>query len=142
MTRRACPAARRRSLVLAAALACLAATSSAPGARAADAPPPAAIETPHRDPYLPPQSQPARPAEAKRGAALQAQAEGELAAAFAAADTSHKGTLTRDEARKAGLGYVAKHFDDIDTARRGAVSFDDLVRYLDRRRAAAAGRPR
>jgi hypothetical protein len=125
-----------------AALAIVAATTPLPAARAADAPPPAVIETPFRDPYVPPQAQPTHPAEAKRGAALQAQVESDLAAAFAAADTTHKGTLTRDEARAAGLGYVAKHFDDIDTARRGAVSFDDLVRYLDRRRAAAAARPR
>jgi hypothetical protein len=110
-------------------------------ARAAD-PPPAAIETPLRDPYLPPQAQPARPAEAKRGTALEAQVESDLAAAFAVADTAHKGTLTREAARAGGLGYVAKHFDDIDTAKRGAVSFDDLLRYLERRREAAANRPR
>jgi hypothetical protein len=120
----------------------LAIAAAMPVARAADPPAPAVIETPYRDPYVPPQSRPAQPAEAKRGAALQAQAQGELAAAFAAADLAHKGTLTRDEARAGGLGYVAKHFDDIDTAKRGAVSFDDLVRYLDARRAAAANRPR
>ena len=116
--------------------------SAMPVARAADPPAPAVIETPYRDPYVPPQSRPAQPAEAKRGAALQAQVQGELAAAFAAADTAHKGTLTRDEARAGGLGYVAKHFDDIDTTKRGAVSFDDVVRYLDARRAAAGNRPR
>jgi hypothetical protein len=117
-------------------------SAATPLARAADPPAPAVIETPFRDPYVPPQSRPSQPAPAKRGMALQAQAQGELAAAFAAADTTHKGTLTRDEARAGGLGYVARHFDDIDTAKRGAVSFDDLVRYLDARRAAATNRPR
>jgi len=120
----------------------LAIAAAMPTARAADPPAPAVIETPYRDPYVPPQSRPPQPPEAKRGAALQAQAQGELAAAFAAADTAHKGTLTRDEARAGGLGYIANHFDDIDTAKRGAVSFDDVVRYLDARRAAAATRPR
>lgn len=128
---------RRLAVMLAAA-----AAVAAPVAGAADPPAPAAIETPHRDPYVPPQSRPTQPAEAKRGAALQAQAQAELAAAFAAADTTNKGTLTREEARAAGLGYIARHFDEIDTAKRGAVSFDDLVRYLDTRRAASANRPR
>ena len=109
------------------------------GAQAAD-PAPAVIETPHRDPWVPPSALPATPAVPTTGAQLRAQAEQTLAAAFAAADTAHKGTLTLAEARAAGLGFVARHFDEIDTARAGAVSFDDVSRFLARREAKAAAR--
>lgn len=115
----------------------LAALAVAGGARAAD-PAPAAIETPHRDPWVPPSAVPAAPAAPTTGAQLRAEAEQRLAAAFAAADTAHKGTLTRNEARAAGLGFVARHFDEIDTTRTGAVSFDDVSRYLAGREAKAA----
>lgn len=139
-----CPAAPPRytprfcACVLAVALAAL---GVAGGARGAD-PAPAAIETPHRDPWVPPSAVPATPAAPTTGVQLRAQAEERLATAFAAADTAHKGTLTRDEARAAGLGFVARHFDEIDTARAGAVSFDDVSRYLARREAKAAAAPR
>jgi phosphatidylserine/phosphatidylglycerophosphate/cardiolipin synthase-like enzyme len=39
-------------------------------------------------------------------------------------------SLTREQARSAGLGYIVRHFDDIDRQRAGAVSFDDVKRFL------------
>lgn len=59
---------------------------------------------------------------------------------FEAADLDGSGTLSRDEARKAGLTVVDKNFDHIDTAQRGAVSFDDLQSYLIQRREEAHSR--
>jgi hypothetical protein len=137
-----CAAARaRRARRLGACALALAVVGAAGIACAAD-PAPAAIETPHRDPWVPPSAVPATPAAPTTGAQLRAEAEQRLATAFAAADTAHKGTLTRDEARAAGLGFVASHFDEIDTARAGAVSFDDVSRYLARRQDKAAAAPR
>ena len=61
---------------------------------------------------------------------IQEQVARKLRQAFDAADSSGTGTITREQARAAGLGFVAGHFDSIDTARRGAVSFEDLKRFL------------
>ncbi|HEY1392800.1 MAG TPA: EF-hand domain-containing protein [Methylibium sp.] len=65
-----------------------------------------------------------------RGAELQAQAEAKLRASFAAADLEHAGSITRAQARAAGLGLVADNFERIDAAGRSRVSFEDLKRYL------------
>ena len=64
------------------------------------------------------------------GAELRAQVERKLKRAFDEADTGRSGLLTRDQARAGGLGFVARHFDEIDRERRGAVRFDDVKRYL------------
>ena len=76
-----------------------------------------------------------RPAQAPAatGAALRAQAMAKLEAQFRAADLDSDGRLTPEEAK--GFGFVAGHFDDIDTGRRGAVTFDDLRAYLARAKA-------
>jgi hypothetical protein len=108
----------------------------------ADDPPKASIETAHRDPWVPPEIVPRTPPVPTRGKALRAQAEQTLQFAFDAADTSHSGALTREEARAAGLGFIVRHFDDIDVARRGIVTFADVERYLDTPRTPAAGPPR
>ncbi|MES2324345.1 MAG: EF-hand domain-containing protein [Pseudomonadota bacterium] len=70
------------------------------------------------------------------GAALRAQAVQKLKARFEQADLDASGSLTVDEARSAGLGYVVNHFGDIDSAGRGKVSFDDLKKHLQARRTA------
>ncbi len=98
-------------------------------------PPPAVIETPMRDPWVPPEARHPSTSPPTRGAALHAQVERKLAASFEAADVNHTGALTRDEAKAAGLGFIVKHFDDIDTRRSGLIRFDDVTRYLDERRA-------
>lgn len=72
-----------------------------------------------------------RPAEAPvTGAALRAQALAKLEEQFRAADADGNGSLSPEEAK--GFGFVARHFDDIDTERRGAVTFADLRAYLAR----------
>lgn len=72
-----------------------------------------------------------RPAEPpSTGAALRAQALAKLEAQFRAADADGNGNLSADEAK--GFGFVARHFDAIDTGRRGVVTFDDLRAYLAR----------
>jgi hypothetical protein len=101
--------------------------------------PPATIEAPLADPYVPPRALPkvlvpaAPPTE---GAALRAQVERKLAQAFAAADVMRTGSLTREQARAAGLGYVVRNFDAIDRPKSGIVRFDDVKRFLRERGAA------
>lgn len=73
-------------------------------------------------------NRPAAPA--ATGEALQAQALAKLEGQFRAADINGDGRLSPDEAK--GFGFVARHFDAIDTGRRGAVTFDDLRAYLAR----------
>lgn len=92
------------------------------------------------DPYLPPDKRTparARPAE---GAALRQQALDKLRQRFQEADLDASGNLTQEEARKAGLGFVAQHFDAIDTAHSGKVSFADLQTYLQQRAQSASRR--
>ncbi|MCC2958384.1 EF-hand domain-containing protein [Massilia sp. IC2-477] len=94
----------------------------------------ASAQEPVGDAQLPPALRnlpPAPPPAA--GAALQAQALAKLEAQFRAADRDNNGSLTPEEAK--GFGFVAKHFEAIDTARRGAVSFDELRAYLARSKA-------
>jgi hypothetical protein len=71
---------------------------------------------------------------------LRYQAMQRLKKRFEDADIDRSGSLTRDEARKAGLGFIDKNFDHIDSAQRGAVSFDDLNAYLLQRREEARSR--
>lgn len=48
---------------------------------------------------------------------------------FNAADTDHDGLLSRDEAQR-GMPNVYKHFDEIDTARRGQVSKEEIGAFM------------
>jgi hypothetical protein len=120
----------RRKLALAgAALAVAVAAVSSAQAQMAQSPP-ATIETTIRDPWVPPELRTPAPTAATQGAALRAQVERKLKTGFDAADVNRSGTVTRDQARTAGLGYIVRHFDDIDRQRAGAVSFDDVKRFL------------
>jgi len=86
---------------------------------------------PLRDPYVPPAvRERARPAPETRGPALHAQVERKLRQSFDAADTQRQGSITREQAREARLGFVADNFDAIDESHSGRVSFDDVKRYL------------
>jgi hypothetical protein len=87
-------------------------------------------EQPLRDPWVPPESRKPSTATPAEGAALRAQVERKLKKAFDAADVSHSGSLTRQQANAAGLGFVARHFDQIDRQKVGAVRFEDVKRYL------------
>ncbi|MGH8850974.1 MAG: EF-hand domain-containing protein [Casimicrobiaceae bacterium] len=95
--------------------------------------PPATVLHPMRDPWVPPELRQPSSAPPTHGAALRAQVERKLKAGFDAADVGHGGTLTREQARAAGLGYIVGHFDEIDRRRAGAVSFDDVKSYLRER---------
>jgi hypothetical protein len=90
----------------------------------------AAAERPLQDPWVPPEARKPSAGLPAEGAALRAQVERKLKQAFDAADTSHTGALTRQQASAAGLGFVAQHFDEIDRQKAGAVRFDDVKRYL------------
>jgi hypothetical protein len=69
-----------------------------------------------------------------QGTALRAEVEQRLRAPFDAA--ARDGTLTREQARTAGLGHIATNFDAIDREGRGAIRFEDYKRFLKERGAA------
>jgi hypothetical protein len=120
----------RRKLALAGAALAVVMGAVSPVRAATPQSPPATIETTIRDPWVPPALRTPAPTPAPQGAALRAQVERKLRAGFDAADVSRVGTVTRGQARAAGLGYIVKHFDEIDRQRAGAVSFDDVKRFL------------
>jgi carboxypeptidase C (cathepsin A) len=117
----------------------------APMASAAETPPPTAamppavFETALRDPSLPEPLRHLAPAPPSHGKAFQDQVSERLRALFDAGAGREPGRLTREEARAAGLGFIVAHFDAIDAARRGWITFEDFERYLTERR---ADRPR
>lgn len=90
----------------------------------------ATMEQPLRDPWVPPEARQPSTTRPTEGAALRAQVEQKLKRDFDAADLSHSGSLTRQQAAAAGLGYIAQHFDEIDRQKAGAVRFDEVKRYL------------
>ena len=95
------------------------------------------LETPMLDPWVPPALREKRAVEPPaEGAALRAQVERKLRGAFDAAARPHGGTLTREQARDAGFGFIANHFEAIDRRGAGRVTFDDYRRFLRERGAA------
>jgi carboxypeptidase C (cathepsin A) len=92
--------------------------------------PAAVFETRRRGPAIPESLQGVTPVPPSQGAELRAQVAARLRAPFDAAPAAQPGRLTREEARAAGLGFIAAHFDAIDAARRGWVTFDDVQDYL------------
>jgi hypothetical protein len=90
-----------------------------------------------QQPYVPKEQRiPSREPPAS-GEALHAQVAQKLRERFDAADADHSGTLTQQEAQRAGLGYVSENFAAIDTSHRGEVSFEQVQAWLDKRAAAA-----
>lgn len=93
----------------------------------------AVVEREMIEPWVPPAV--AREAQAlpkaKRGAELGAEVERRLRADFEAAAPA--GTLTRDQARAAGLGFITNHFDAIDRRGTGVVRFEDYRAFLKSR---------
>jgi len=100
---------------------------------AAGVAPEAAAQVPMLDPWVPPEARKPSTAAPTQGAALREQVERKLRQGFDAADAAHSGALTREQASAAGLGYVARHFDEIDRRRTGTVRFEDIKRYLRER---------
>ncbi|WP_211474292.1 EF-hand domain-containing protein [Collimonas humicola] len=85
-------------------------------------------------PLLPPGAPLPEPTPISKGADLQQQVDQGLKADFDAADVDKKGVLTKEQAQKAGLGFVSNNFSKIDTAKRGKVTFEDVKRYIQMQR--------
>jgi len=94
----------------------------------------AAQTNPGPGPYLPPDKRMPSSEPAASGPALRMQAIQKLKQRFEQADLDGNGRLTKEEANKGGLGFVVQHFDEIDSAHHGSVSFDELKAYLVERR--------
>ena len=110
---------------------------SSPASAAAETPAPTAsampaavMEAPLRGLWMPPELRKSKPAPPTQGEDLRAQVERKIREGFEAADTKRGGALTLEEARAAGLGFVARNFDAIDQRRAGRVTFDDVKRFL------------
>lgn len=82
------------------------------------------------DPAIPPALRKGSREPSPSGAALDALVERKLRRQFDAADVSGSGRITREQAAAAGWGSIAQQFDRIDESGRGAVSFDEIRRYL------------
>jgi hypothetical protein len=107
-----------------------------PFGAAAQGTPSPGFEQPMRDPWVPPaarEKSTLKLAPITEGAELDAQVDAKLRARFAAA-AKEGGTLTREQARAAGLGAIAENFAAIDRQGRGVVTFEDYRRYLRERR--------
>ena len=86
-----------------------------------------------RDPAVPEALRHSQPAAETRGESLQAQVEAKLRARFEAADITAAGHISRAQAETAGLGYVARHFDEIDASHHGSVSWAQVQAWLAQR---------
>ena len=47
---------------------------------------------------------------------------------------SNGASITKEQAQSSGLGYIAQHFDQIDTAHTGRVSMSDVKQYLQQQK--------
>ena len=59
-------------------------------------------------------------------------------ARFDAANTTHDGRLTPDQAQAAGWRAIVVHFQDIDSDHKGYVTWQDIRAWQQSRRAAKA----
>nr|WP_321936029.1 2-oxoglutarate dehydrogenase [Paraburkholderia sp. J8-2] len=67
------------------------------------------------------------------GTQLQQQAQQRVAARLGANSALSNGaSITKAQAQSSGLGYIAQHFDQIDTAHTGRVSMSDVQQYLQK----------
>ncbi|AOJ70189.1 MULTISPECIES: hypothetical protein [Burkholderia] len=74
-------------------------------------------------------------ASATTGAQLQQQAQSRLAASLGASGALGNGAaLTKAQAQASGLGYVAQHFDEIDTAHTGKVTLKQVQQFIEQQR--------
>ncbi|HEY0063341.1 MAG TPA: EF-hand domain-containing protein [Telluria sp.] len=84
-------------------------------------------------PYLPPALRSPAPSTPSSGQALHNEAIAKLKQRFEQADLDADRSVTREEARRAGLGYVDANFDEIDVAGKGKVSFEDVRKFMAQR---------
>ncbi|WP_415774614.1 2-oxoglutarate dehydrogenase [Paraburkholderia sp. J11-2] len=67
------------------------------------------------------------------GTQLQQQAQQRVAVRLGANSALSNGaSITKAQAQSSGLGYIAQHFDQIDTAHTGRVSMSDVQQYLQK----------
>jgi hypothetical protein len=75
------------------------------------------------------------PVQSTTGTQLQQQAQQRIEARLAGNTAlANGGTVTKAQAQSNGLGFIAKHFDQIDSAHKGSVSMNDVRQYLQQRR--------
>ena len=86
------------------------------------------------DPRIPESLKTVAPEASPRGAALNELVRRKLRANFDAVDVTRSGRVTRQQARTGRWSVLADHFDEIDPGGRGEVSFEDVMRYLERNR--------
>jgi carboxypeptidase C (cathepsin A) len=96
--------------------------------------PEAALQTPHRGPWVPPAARAAARLEAsahpaQHAQSLQAQAEARLRLRFEAA-AGPAGRLTRDQARAAGMAAVARALDEQGAPPQASLSAGDWLAHL------------
>lgn len=99
---------------------------------AAPAPPPAA---PPAMPQNPPAAEPAAPSGTSAPSHRTKHHRMSLQQRFEAANTSHDGHLTKEQASTAKWSYVDKHFDAIDKDHKGYVTVEEIQGYAAARRA-------
>ena len=93
---------------------------------------PAIAQTPAPAPASPPvAAAPAKPAPAAKPGRMTFQQR------FDAANTTHDGKLTLDQAKAAKMTRVAQNFDAIDTTKKGSVTMGEIQAYNRAQRAAA-----
>lgn len=92
--------------------------------------------SPAQGPSLPPdlRSQGPSSAPATSGEALHKEALQKLRRRFEEAELDGDGKLSLDEAQRGGLGFIAGNFAEIDTAKSGKVSFEDVRKFMEQRR--------
>jgi hypothetical protein len=74
------------------------------------------------------------PVASSTGALLKQQAQQRLEARLGAHSALSNGAaITKAQAQQNGLGYIARHFDEIDTAHTGRVSLSDVRQYLQQK---------
>ena len=67
------------------------------------------------------------------GTQLQQQAQQRVEARLGSNSALSNGaSITKAQAQSSGLGYIAQHFDQIDTAHTGRVSMSDVRQYLQK----------
>lgn len=70
------------------------------------------------------------------GTQLQQQAQQRIDARMGGNSVLSNGaSITKSQAQSSGLGFIAQHFDQIDTARSGRVSLNNVKQYLQKQQA-------
>jgi carboxypeptidase C (cathepsin A) len=98
--------------------------------RSTAAMPAAVYEMQLRDPMLPQALRSVVPVPPTKDDALKAEVEQRLRTLFDGARAKRTGMLTLEEARAAGLGFIANNFTAIDARGAGSVTFEDVKRFM------------